>query len=84
MILPTKHLHPDRALISVASEVLELIKGRTAVSSVWNALQEKHISTLRYGDVPYDWFVLALDLLFLFGAIEEKGGFIQRTTSHDS
>jgi len=83
MILPTKHLRSDRALISVASEILQLVKRKSTVSSLWNDLQEKHKVFLRYGDVPYDWFVLALDLLYLIGMIEEQGGFIKRMKKND-
>jgi len=82
MILPTKHLQPSRALISVASEVLELIGRKATVSSIWDALQIKHKEALRYGEVPYDWYILSLDLLFLMGAIEEQDGVIKRIKIH--
>jgi len=78
VILPTKHLQPERALISVASEVFELVGRRSTVSSIWNALQDKHRAAFRYGDVPYDWFILALDLLFLMGSVEENNGIIRK------
>lgn len=74
MILPTKHLPPDRAIISVSSEVFGLIRSKSTVSSVWNDLQDKHNASMRYGEVPYDWYILALDFLFLIGAIEERQG----------
>ena len=78
MILPTKHLAPNRSLISVSSEVLELVGKKSSVSSIWTDLQNKHKSSLRFGDVPYDWFVLSLDLLFMIGAIEERNGLIKK------
>jgi len=78
MILPTKHLRSDRALISVASEVLELIRDKSTVSSVWNDLQIKYKALLKYGDVPYDWYVLSLDLLYLMGLIYKEDGFLKR------
>jgi ABC-three component (ABC-3C) system Middle Component 6 len=81
MILPSKHLRPDRALISVASEVLELVGRRTTVSSIWNELQAKHSASLRQGVISFDWYVLSLDLLFLMGCIEEKGRYIKRIPS---
>lgn len=78
MILPTKHISLERSLMSVSSEVFELIDKRSTVSSIWNDLQDKHKAALRYGEVPYDWFVLSLDLLFLMGAIEESNGLIKK------
>ncbi|MEZ9625475.1 ABC-three component system middle component 6 [Aliivibrio fischeri] len=76
MILPTKHLSPDRALISIASDVLNFIDNRATVSSIWEELQLKQKKECRVGEVPYDWFILSLDLLFIMGIIEERSGFI--------
>lgn len=78
MILPTKHLSPDRAIITVASEIFELINNRSTVSSVWNDLQEKHRGCIRQGEIPYDWFILSLDFLYLIGSIEEYNGRLTR------
>ncbi|WP_275100171.1 ABC-three component system middle component 6 [Sedimenticola hydrogenitrophicus] len=69
MILPTKHLSPDRALISVASDVYGLIGKKSTVSSLWMDLKEKYQMKLRLGVVSYDWFVLSLDLLYVMGLI---------------
>jgi len=82
MILPTKHLSPERSIISVSSEVFELIGRRSTVSSIWTSLQEKHKSSLRVGDVPYDWFILALDFLYIVGAIEEEQGLIKKVKNN--
>lgn len=82
MILPTKHLSPQRSIISVSSEVFELIGRHSTVSSIWNNLQEKHKVSLRIGDVPFDWFILALDFLFILGAIEEKKGVIMKVKNN--
>jgi hypothetical protein len=81
MILPTKHLSPARSIVSVSSEVLELIGKHSTVSSIWTSLQEKHKASLRIGDVPYDWFILSLDFLYIVGAIEETQGMIKKVKS---
>lgn len=78
MILPTKHLSPDRAIISVASELFQLIGNRSTVSSVWNEVQNQCKVSGRQSDVPYDWFILSLDFLFIVGAIEENNGKLAR------
>ncbi len=81
MILPTKHLSPDRAIISVASEIFQLIDKRSTVSSLWNEFQNKCSISGRHSDVPYDWFILSLDFLFMIGAIEENEGKLARSGS---
>ncbi|PKG83842.1 hypothetical protein CXF85_10110 [Colwellia sp. 75C3] len=82
MILPTKHLSPERSIISVSSEILELVDSRSTVSSIWSSLQNKHKASLRFSDVPYDWFILALDFLYMVGAIDERNGLIQKVKSN--
>lgn len=84
MILPTKHLPPDRSLIFLASEISLLVGRNSTVSSIWSDLKKKHSSELRSGEVPYDWFVLALDLLYLMDLIEEQGGLIRKTKRNAS
>lgn len=84
MILPTKHIPPERSLIYVSSEVLSLINGKPSVSSLWNAMCKKHKEELRFGDVPFDWFILSLDLLYLMGVIEEKNGLIARVKKENA
>jgi hypothetical protein len=78
MILPTKHLNANRALITIASEILGLIDKRSTVSSLWSDLSEFYDIQLRKEDVSYDWFVLALDLLYILGVIEMDGLYINR------
>lgn len=82
MILPTKHLSPDRAIITIASEIFELIHNHATASSVWNELQKNHKACVRQGEVPYDWYILSLDFLFLIGAIEENNGKLIRTANN--
>ena len=38
MILPTKHIRPDRALIGVGAEVLGLLVQPMTVSGLWDAI----------------------------------------------
>lgn len=78
MILPTKHLPPRRALISVASEVYPLIKRKSTVSSIWYDLQKQHRISLRVGEVSYDWFILALDFLYIMGKVDYQNGNIRK------
>jgi hypothetical protein len=74
MILPTKHITESRSLIGQGGRILALLNERDhTVSSLWD-------SFLRAADahfeVTFDWFVLALDLLYAIGAIELDRGII--------
>jgi len=100
MILPTKHLREDRALITVGAELLKLLDEPKTVSRLWDEIQrtrtERGAATAQRArpaateqpssqgrarsNVPFDWFILALDLLYLLGAIELQRGRIRRVT----
>jgi len=77
MILPTKGLALDRALLSVGAEVLRRLDRPKTVSRLWDQVRNRQCSLLE--SVPYEWFVLSLDLLYLCGAIDFEDGQIRRT-----
>ena len=69
MILPTKHIPPDRALVGIGADVLILLSRPMTVSRLWDELRARR-ETVSHAVVDYRWFVLALDLLFMVGAVE--------------
>ncbi|MBF0185947.1 MAG: hypothetical protein HQM06_16380 [Magnetococcales bacterium] len=81
MILPSKHLPRDRALLTVGAHVLTLLARPKTVSSLWEELN-KHDAGLAEmpRQISYDWFLLSLDLLYALGIIELKSGLVVRRT----
>ena len=79
MILPSKHISQDRALLSVGARILLHLSQPETASALWEAMLPLAVRKM---DVPlhYDEFVLALDLLFLMGAIEIQSGLLRRRT----
>ena len=78
MILPSKHISQERALLSVGARILLCLPRPKTVSALWEEMRPPAASK---GDVPllhYDGFVLALDLLFLMGTIDLRGGLLRR------
>jgi len=81
MILPSKHLSQNRALLTVGGRILQHMSQPTTISSLWEELPRQN--SAGRNDAPplrYDGFVLALDLLFLIGAIEFQDGLLTRRT----
>ncbi len=78
MILPTKGLAVDRALASVGGDILRRLDRPKTVSRVWEEVSDRQSTLLKA--VSYDWFLLALDLLYLWAAIEFSDGRIHRMT----
>ena len=76
MILPTKRLREDRSLIGIGGEVLLLLDERKTVSRLWDEFKKGHQKT--GSTATFDWFVLALDLLYSLGAISVDRGLVRR------
>jgi hypothetical protein len=79
VILPTKHLPSDRALLTVGARLLALLDEPRTVSSLWDRIRLKRELRDKRSPMSYDWFVLALDLLFLMEAIDFRDVVIRRS-----
>ena len=76
MILPTKRIHQDRALLAVGAEVLRRLEEPKTISRLWDEIQRSYRSRSRSPTLTYDWFVLSLDLLFAINAVRLNNGLI--------
>jgi hypothetical protein len=64
MIMPSKYLREDEALIGVCAALLPCIDKNRSLSALW----EDAKTTLEM--INFERFVLALDLLYLLGVVE--------------
>nr|VFK41041.1 MAG: hypothetical protein BECKTC1821E_GA0114239_100939 [Candidatus Kentron sp. TC] len=82
MILPSKHISQDRALLTIGARILRRLAHPKTVSAVWEEFSARagEKTSSAPPSVGYDHFVLALDLLFLMGAIEPRDGLLYRNT----
>ena len=78
MILPSKHLREDRALLTIGADLLQLLGEPKTVSRLWSDMQRRRDVA---APISYDWFVLALDLLFARGLVAFERGRVQKTRS---
>jgi len=78
MILPTKHLPSDKALLTLGAEVLLILDEPRTVSQVWDRVRAKNSGSTPKRAIGYDWFVLSLDLLFAMGTIRIDRGRVSR------
>lgn len=77
MILPGKHILPDRALISVGADVLSVLGSGATVSEIWRRVCQARSARQDASPLPFDWFVLALTLLFAISTIEITDGVVR-------
>jgi hypothetical protein len=79
MILPSKHLSQDRALLTVGARILQHLPQPKTISALWEDLPRRDaVGRNAVSPLRYDGFVLALDLLFLIGAIDLQDGVLTR------
>jgi len=78
MILPTKHLPPEKALVSIGAEILDGLHTPKTVSRLWEEHRSARSRSSTRKPTTYEWFILALDLLFLMGAVQIKNGVIEK------
>lgn len=77
MILPTKGIGLNEALLAVGGTILQELSQPKTVSRLWNDLNsENHRS-----QITFDWFVLALDLLYILGAVKHSEGRLSKRAS---
>ena len=77
MIVPTKRISPHRSLLGIGYDVLSLLGEPKTVSRLWSEhkrLRADHSDST----ITYDWFVMALDLLFALNTIDLQNGLITK------
>lgn len=86
VLLPTKGIGVDRALLTVGADILALLAtSPTSVSGVWERYKSAYITRDdRAAAVTFDWFSLALTTLFAANLIESMPGGQLRRRSHVS
>lgn len=78
MILPSKHLPVERALLTVGAGLLIHLHRPMTVSALWEQVTRGSERRVARQAIRYDRFVLALDLLFLIGAVDIRDGLLIR------
>jgi hypothetical protein len=73
MILPTKHLSADRALIGVGTDVLTCLHAADLnISDLWSEVRKVR-TDLGFSPIGFDWFTLAICFLYSIRAIDIRG-----------
>ena len=81
MILPTKRVPQDRALIAVGAQVLALLDEPKTVSKLWDEIKQIRNLNQAFSPVSFDWYILSLAFLHCIGAIDLNRGRIRKSVS---
>lgn len=74
MILPSKHIPQDYALLGVGATLISEIDRPQTVTQLWESV--RRVETIG----NFERFVLALDMLYIVGAVHLEDGLITRST----
>lgn len=78
MITPTKGVRTDRSLLYIGGQILSNLDEPTTVSAAWESLARKRTQQGQDTTLTFDWYVLALDLLYALGAVRLSNGLITK------
>jgi hypothetical protein len=70
MIAPTKGIAPQRSLLVVGAQILQILDQPMTISQTWTRLQKWRTANGYHTPVPFWWFVLSLDVLYALGVVE--------------
>lgn len=70
MITPTKGIAPQRCLLVVGAQILQLLDHPMTISQTWAELRKWRSANHNHAPVPFWWFVLSLDVLYALGVVE--------------
>lgn len=79
MILPSKSIAEDLALITVGAQILDQLDTPGTVNSVWDRVVTFRARQKAPSNLPFWWFALALDLLYAVNAVALTDGQLVRS-----
>lgn len=81
MILPTKRLPDRRSLLVLGADILRLLDEPKTISRLWEDFKKGDSLLASPRRVTFDWFVLALDLLYAMRLIALEEGLLLRSAA---
>lgn len=70
MLLPTKGISAERAILTVGADVLEHLQTPKTVTALWEQCRAHGSEGERADHITFDWFSLALASLFAIRVVE--------------
>jgi hypothetical protein len=78
MILPSKSIGQDLALLTVGAQILQHLESPATVNAIWDRVISFRAERDSPSALPFWWFALALDLLFSINAVDITDGQLVR------
>lgn len=83
MLLPTRGVSAERALVTIGSELLAELRTPKSVSTLWERYSARERGSAGVDRITFDWFSLALATLFAMNLVEwTPAGYLRRNDVH--
>ena len=69
MLLPTKGIEPQRALLTIGASIISLLDSPATISGLWERFSDCSHGNREDCGISFDWFVLAVTMLFAINAV---------------
>ena len=70
MILPSKHLRSEVSLVYIGGIIQNILASNSmSVDQLWHSTKTAYRTCVYEHEITYDWFVLALSMLYTIGNI---------------
>lgn len=79
MLLPSKSVPTDQALLAVAAQILIQLERPGSIIAVWERLLAWRAGRGLDSPLPFWWFALALDVLYMIGVVDLRAGELRKT-----
>jgi hypothetical protein len=76
MILPAKHIPPERSLSGIGADILRALDTPRTVSETWTRMKMLRLESA--SPITFDWFVLAISWLYSISAVKLEDGMLSR------
>lgn len=74
VLVPTRNLHEDKTILKIGARVLSILTSPKTLSSTWETyLNYQNQESSDIPRIQFDLFILALDFLYMVGAIKYEG-----------
>ena len=81
MVLPTKHLSAEKAIISLGGHLLTCLSYEMTISEHWEKTKKRQRNLSKPNLFSFETYVLTLDFLFIVGALELHNGMLRKAES---
>jgi hypothetical protein len=78
LITPTKGIAPQRALLTVAAQIMRILDEPMTTSTAWRKLADWRDRNGAKMPISFDWFALALSVLYGVGLVHLEDGILYK------